>query len=67
LARISGEAILPFFRSSIGVENKAEVGAFDPVTEADRAGEAAMRRMIKATFPAHGIVGEEHGTENPEA
>ncbi|MBN8938912.1 MAG: histidinol-phosphatase [Rhizobiales bacterium] len=67
LARISGEAILPFFRSSIGVENKAEVGAFDPVTEADRAGEAAMRRMIKATFPAHGIVGEEHGTENPDA
>jgi myo-inositol-1(or 4)-monophosphatase len=67
LARISGEAILPFFRSSIGVENKAQVGAFDPVTEADRAGEAAMRRMIKATFPAHGIVGEEHGTENPDA
>ncbi|CEJ14604.1 Histidinol-phosphatase [bacterium YEK0313] len=67
LARVSGEAILPFFRSSIGVENKAHAGAFDPVTEADRAGEAAMRRMIKATFPAHGIVGEEHGSENPEA
>ncbi|MCA0317834.1 MAG: histidinol-phosphatase [Proteobacteria bacterium] len=67
LARISGEAILPFFRSSIGVENKAGKGAFDPVTEGDRAGEAAMRRMIRQTFPAHGIIGEEHGTENADA
>jgi myo-inositol-1(or 4)-monophosphatase len=67
LARVSGEAILPFFRSSIGVENKAGKGAFDPVTEGDRAGEAAMRRMIRQTFPAHGIIGEEHGTENAEA
>lgn len=67
LARVSGEAILPFFRSSIGVDNKAGKGGFDPVTEGDRAGEAAMRRMIKQAFPAHGIVGEEHGTENADA
>jgi myo-inositol-1(or 4)-monophosphatase len=67
LARVSGEAIRPFFRSAIGVENKGTKGAFDPVTEGDRAGEAAMRRMIRETFPAHGIVGEEHGVENAGA
>ncbi|QCK84430.1 histidinol-phosphatase [Phreatobacter aquaticus] len=67
LARLSGEAILPFFRSAIGVDNKAAPGSFDPVTEGDRAGEAVMRQMIKRTFPAHGIVGEEYGAENEEA
>lgn len=67
LARVSGEAILPFFRSSIGVENKALKGRFDPVTEADRAGEAAMRHMIKRVFPAHGVIGEEYGAENADA
>jgi myo-inositol-1(or 4)-monophosphatase len=40
---------------------------FDPVTEADRAAEVAMRRLIKTTFPQHGIVGEEFGDENPDA
>ena len=67
LARVSGEAILPFFRSAIGVENKAGMGSFDPVTEGDRAGETAMRQLIKMTFPAHGIVGEEYGTDNGDA
>lgn len=67
LARLSGEAILPFFRSSIGVENKAGLGHFDPVTEGDRAGEAAMRQLIRRTFAAHGIVGEEYGEENADA
>lgn len=67
LARVSGEAILPFFRSSLGVENKGLKSAFDPVTEADRAGEAAIRHMIKRAFPDHGIIGEEYGSENPDA
>lgn len=67
LARLSGEAILPFFRTALGVENKAGKGAFDPVTEGDRAGETVMRRLIRETFPAHGIVGEEHGSEQADA
>lgn len=67
LARLSGEAILPFFRTSLGYENKRAKSAFDPVTEADKAGEASMRRLIRRTFPAHGIHGEEFGIENPEA
>lgn len=36
-------------------------GAFDPVTEADRGAERAMRAMIAARYPDHGISGEEYG------
>ena len=37
------------------------------MTEADRAAEAVMRRLIKANFPQHGIVGEEFGNEREDA
>jgi len=67
LATLSGRAIQPFFRSAIAAEDKSRGGAFDPVTEADRAGEAAMRQLIKRTFPTHGIVGEEYGPEREDA
>jgi myo-inositol-1(or 4)-monophosphatase len=67
LATISGEAITPFFRTSLGVEDKSRGGAFDPVTAADRAAELAMRTLIRQKFPAHGIVGEEFGPERPDA
>src|ERR1700739_3732044 len=67
LATISGETIRPFFRSALGVENKSRSGGFDPVTAADRAAEAAMRALIKRTFPEHGIVGEEFGIERRDA
>ena len=63
LATQSGDAILPFFRTSLAALDKSTNGAFDPVTEADRAGEVAMRRLINAHFPSHGIVGEEFGVE----
>src|SRR5271154_2400662 len=67
LAAISGETIRPFFRSALGVENKSRSGGFDPGTAAARAAEAAMRALIKTTFPAHGIVGEEFPAEQPDA
>src|SRR5687767_15334456 len=67
LATTSGQAILPFFRSSIAAEDKSRGGDFDPVTEADRAGEVAMRQLIRRTFPTHGIVGEEFGAEQADA
>jgi len=67
LATQSGQAILPFFRSTIAAEDKSRGGDFDPVTEADRAGEAAIRQMIKRTFPTHGIVGEEFGSEREDS
>ena len=66
LATSSGETILPFFRTSLLVDNKSS-SDFDPVTEADRAAEAVMRRLIKANFPQHGIVGEEFGSEREDA
>jgi len=69
LANVAGEAVMPFFRTTIGVENKGAKsgGAFDPVTAADHAGESAMRQLIKATFPSHGIIGEEFGNESEDA
>jgi myo-inositol-1(or 4)-monophosphatase len=67
LATVSGEAILPFFRTSLGVEDKGQARGFDPVTAADRAGETAMRTLIRRTFPDHGIMGEEFGAERPDA
>ena len=67
LATVSGETILPFFRTSLGVHNKSDTGGFDPVTAADRAAEAAMRTLIRRTFPEHGIIGEEYGPERAEA
>jgi myo-inositol-1(or 4)-monophosphatase len=67
LATASGKTILPFFRTSLGVENKNAGRDLDPVTEADRAAEAVMRRMIKDSFPKHGIVGEEFGSERADA
>src|ERR1700732_3881913 len=68
LATAACETILPFFRTSLSIDNKS--GAphdFDPVTESDRAAEAGMRRLIKANFPQHGIVGEEFGSEREGA
>ena len=67
LATASGETILPFFRTSLSIDNKSASHDFDPVTEADRAAEAVMRRLIKANFPQHGIVGEEFGSEREDA
>ncbi len=67
LAQVSGEVILPFFRSAIGADDKSHGGVFDPVTEADRGAEAAMRRLISQMFPAHGVIGEEYGLDRPDA
>ena len=36
LATVAGEAIRPFFRTTLGVQNKSSGGVFDPVTEADQ-------------------------------
>jgi myo-inositol-1(or 4)-monophosphatase len=66
LANASGEAILPFFRTALAVENK-KAGGFDPVTQADQAGEQAMRTLIRKAFPDHGILGEEYGAERTDA
>jgi myo-inositol-1(or 4)-monophosphatase len=67
LATVSGETILPFFRTALSVEDKGRGGSFDPVTAADHAAETAMRTLIRRTFPDHGIIGEEYGRERADA
>lgn len=65
LADASGAAIMPFFRADPGVDDKghAKGQAFDPVTAADRDAETAIRALIAAEYPNHGVLGEEHGTQ----
>lgn len=49
---------LPRFRTALAVDNKLAVG-FDPVTDADREAESAIRELISRRFPDHAIIGEE--------
>lgn len=60
LADVAGAAIRPFFRAEAGLITKADAS---PVTQADRAAEAAMRAMIERRFPADAIIGEEYGVK----
>jgi myo-inositol-1(or 4)-monophosphatase len=60
LAAAAAREILPHFRTRPGMDNKLASG-FDPVTAADTAAERAMRAMIEAKYPDHGIIGEEYG------
>lgn len=53
-----------YFRQPLAVDGKADDS---PVTRADRESEAAMRDILAAEAPDHGIIGEEFGTENGDA
>ncbi|MCY1127808.1 inositol monophosphatase [Frigidibacter sp. RF13] len=64
IAGAAAEAALGFFRGRLGIEFKADES---PVTQADRAVEAEVRRLIADRFPGHGIYGEEHGIEGGDA
>ena len=65
LATISGSVIKPyFFNSNLEVESKSDDS---PVTIADKKAEERMRDLIEKTYPAHGIIGEEHGSIRKEA
>jgi myo-inositol-1(or 4)-monophosphatase len=61
LADASGAVIRPFFRQRIDVAHKPGVHAFDPVTEADKGAERAIRAIIDRDRPQDGILGEEYG------
>lgn len=53
---------LRWFRApALAVDDKAEPGAFDPVTVADRDAEAAMRAVLTRLRPEDGVIGEESG------
>ncbi|MCK8786802.1 inositol monophosphatase family protein [Roseomonas sp. NAR14] len=63
-ADAAAAVIRPLFRSPLLVEAKGDAS---PVTAADRGAERAMRALLAARFPAHGIVGEEYGADRPDA
>lgn len=58
LADAAGDAIRPFFRAAFTHETKPDAS---PVTEADRAAETAIRRILDAEAPRDAIIGEEFG------
>ncbi|GHG91211.1 histidinol-phosphatase [Pseudodonghicola xiamenensis] len=63
LADTARAVILPYFRrADLTADNKV-IGGFDPVTEADRAAEQAMRTVLAELRPEDGILGEEFGSE----
>ncbi|WP_332660753.1 histidinol-phosphatase [Brevundimonas sp.] len=67
LAREAARVSLPYFRGAFEEIDKGEPGAFDPVTQADREAEAAIRKLISARYPDHGVIGEEYGEDRPDA
>lgn len=61
LADIAASRCLPLFRSrDLAADNKATSG-FDPVTEADRGAESAMRDLLAERRPQDAVLGEEYG------
>jgi len=64
LADAARSATVPLYRTPLDVIAKADES---PVTVADRSAEAAMRSLLNAQCPEHGILGEEHGRERMDA
>lgn len=64
LATAARDITRRYFRTSVPRELKADDS---PVTLADQETERVLREMIREYYPAHGIQGEEWGTENAEA
>ena len=63
-ADAAGAVIRPLFRSSLLVEAKGDAS---PVTRADKEAEEVIRALIGERFPDHGVIGEEHGADRPDA
>lgn len=62
LADAAREVTLRHFRADLTVDNKLD-GGFDPVTQADRECEVAMRDLLAELRPEDGILGEEFGNK----
>jgi histidinol phosphatase-like enzyme (inositol monophosphatase family) len=68
LSQAAADVALPLFRQvGLAEVNKYQDDGFDPVTEADKGAERAIRALIAAHFPDHGIIGEEYGEHNKDA
>lgn len=61
MADAARAVILPYFRKHDLVADNKLASGFDPVTEADRAAEKAMRQILVNARPEDGIWGEEFG------
>lgn len=57
-AEAAARIAMDFFRAPLAVEKK---GDQSPVTEADRACEREIRRILLDAFPDHAVYGEEYG------
>lgn len=64
LADASRPILRSYYRRKLDVDIKSDAS---PVTRADREAEAAIRKLIVAQFPDHGIFGEEFGKERADA
>jgi inositol-phosphate phosphatase/L-galactose 1-phosphate phosphatase/histidinol-phosphatase len=64
LADASRPILRAYYRRKLSVDIKSDAS---PVTQADREAEAAIRALINAAFPEHGIFGEEYGQERADA
>jgi len=64
LADAAAHAIRPFFRAQFETDYKSDAS---PVTEADRAAEAAIRTILESERPDDGIIGEEYGATRENA
>ncbi len=60
LSGVARTAIAAEMAVGLRADNK-DIRGYDPVTEADRAAERALRQAIEAAYPDHGIRGEEYG------
>ena len=67
LNRAAARVIAPLFRGLHGLDNKLGDAGFDPVTEADKGAERAIRALISEHYPDHGVIGEEYGEDRPDA
>ena len=68
LANQLADAVRPiatrYFRTQVAIDDKTDNS---PVTIADREAETAMRDLLTARVPEHGVFGEEHGAVRTDA
>lgn len=63
-AKAAEQEILNIYKSDFEVSKKSDQ---TPVTLADQKAEEVIRATISKTFPNHGFLGEEYGSDNPDA
>jgi histidinol phosphatase-like enzyme (inositol monophosphatase family) len=64
MAAAAGDVARRYFRTGLDVQHKPDD---TPVTLADREAEAKLRAIVADRYPDHGVIGEETGSDRPEA